>query len=494
MFITIDPNSVIKQVNNFWNHIHFHPTDAIEDQWGQNILDKVSEDKVAGTVRMHTMFEDIVSMDDSGNLKYDFTLTDMRLDYMIEKGFNIMLCYNFIPPCISSDPTETSANAKNPTRYKGKVITTAPPKDYSLWEEICFEYTKHIVERYGIDRVSKWYLQCYNEPDNAGFFMKTAEKPIDRLPGYIKLYEGFAAATKKVSEKLKIGGPVLAGSMVFFDTFLKHVKTKGLKIDFISVHCYGTTPAGIANGSRPLSIYNQLEKIIRLIGVCKKNNLTHLPLIVDEWGGSVRGFDNKDDCPGLIFRDNEIYSAYYVKMLTLFDHLDLPIEKMLICLSGQHEMKVDFSGFRNFFTLNGYPKPIYNAFALASKLGTEKLGFAGLDFDPFVSVFPTRHPDGHLSVLLAYSSQHFDYVLPDLPITMRIEGFTGTHRYRKWVIDKNHSNSYSAYLSLGSPDKPTEQQKQQIINMGSNSFSEGELFDTVDFELTNNSVVLIEIY
>ena len=56
MFITIDPNSVIKQVNNFWNHIHFHPTDAIEDRWGQNILGKVSEDKVAGTVRMHTMF------------------------------------------------------------------------------------------------------------------------------------------------------------------------------------------------------------------------------------------------------------------------------------------------------------------------------------------------------------------------------------------------------------------------------------------------------
>lgn len=494
MYITIDPNSVIKQVNNFWNHIHFHPTDAIEDRWGQNILDKVSEDKVAGTVRMYTMFEDIVSMDESGNLKYDFTLTDTRLDYMIKKGFNIMLCYNFIPPCISSDPTETSANAKNPTRYKGKVITTAPPKDYSLWEEICFEYTKHIVERYGIDRVAKWYLHCYNEPDQSGYFMKKAEKPIDRLPAYIKLYEGFAAAVEKVSEKLKIGGPVLAGDMEFYDAFLKHVKTKGLKIDFISVHCYGTTLSAITSGSRPLSIYNHLEKIVRLIGVCKKNNMTHLPLIVDEWGGSSMGFGNKDDCPGLIFRDNEIYSAYYVKMLTLFDHLDLPIEKMLICLSGQHEMKVDFSGFRNFFTLNGYPKPIYNAFALASKLGTEKLGFAGLNFDPLVSAFPTRHPDGHLSVLLAYSSQHFDYELNDLPINMRIEGFTGTHRYRKWVIDKNHSNSYSAYLSLGSPDNPTEQQKQQIINLGSNSFSEGEMSDTVDFTMTNNSVILIEIY
>ena len=76
--------------------------------------------------------------------------------------------------------------------------------------------------------------------------------------------------------------------MEFYDAFLKHVKTKSLKIDFISVHCYGTTLSGITSGSRPLSIYNNLEKIIRLIGVCKKHNLSHIPLIVDEWGGSVQ--------------------------------------------------------------------------------------------------------------------------------------------------------------------------------------------------------------
>ena len=82
-----------KKIENFWNNIHFHPTDAIEDEWGQRILDRVAEDGVARMVRMYTMFEDIVSMGEDGKLKYDFTLNDVRLDYMISKGFDLLISF-----------------------------------------------------------------------------------------------------------------------------------------------------------------------------------------------------------------------------------------------------------------------------------------------------------------------------------------------------------------------------------------------------------------
>jgi len=29
--IKVNCNNVLKKQHNFWNHIHFHPTDAIED-------------------------------------------------------------------------------------------------------------------------------------------------------------------------------------------------------------------------------------------------------------------------------------------------------------------------------------------------------------------------------------------------------------------------------------------------------------------------------
>ena len=99
-------NESIGILNNFFSHIHFHPTDAIEDDWGRAILDRIAEDGAARTVRMYAMLEDIVKTGEDGRFVYDFRDNDTRLDYLVSKGFGILLSYNFIPPCISSDKDE----------------------------------------------------------------------------------------------------------------------------------------------------------------------------------------------------------------------------------------------------------------------------------------------------------------------------------------------------------------------------------------------------
>ena len=54
MKVQIDASVTTKKLHNFWNHIHFHPTDAIEDDWGRGILDNVVKDNVAQTVCMYS--------------------------------------------------------------------------------------------------------------------------------------------------------------------------------------------------------------------------------------------------------------------------------------------------------------------------------------------------------------------------------------------------------------------------------------------------------
>ena len=61
MSIIINAGKMIKKQSNFWNNIHFHPTDAIEDDWGKRILDTIAEENIADTVRMYAMLEDIVT-------------------------------------------------------------------------------------------------------------------------------------------------------------------------------------------------------------------------------------------------------------------------------------------------------------------------------------------------------------------------------------------------------------------------------------------------
>ena len=94
-----------------------------------------------------------------------------------------------------------------------------------------------------------------------------------------------------------------------------------------------------------------------------------LEILVDEWGLSTEGFTSAEQSPPLVFRNTELYASGYAHLINVYTRKKVPVSRQMICLSGQHNLEKDFHGYRNFFTLSGFPKPIYNAYALAAKLG-----------------------------------------------------------------------------------------------------------------------------
>ncbi|MBO5277440.1 MAG: hypothetical protein J6B05_02150 [Clostridia bacterium] len=458
-------NEVIKRQKNFWNNCLFHPTDAVEDDWGRRILDQMAEDKAIQTVRIYTMFEDIVSLDENGNLRYDFTENDVRLDYLLEKGYDLLLAYGSMPDCIARDKNSTQSNSKNKTRYKGKMWNTSPPKSPELWEEVCYQYTKHIVERYGVERVNSWHCQCFNEPDIVSFFMK--DEPYDsirRVEEYVSMYEGFVKGIRRAGTSISVGGPTLAQSTFFLEEFLKAIKEKNLEINYFTMHLYGTAPAYLTTGDHGLSVWGNIERQRPKIELIKKYGFENIPLIADEWGAASMGFFNKEECKFLMFRETEINAAYYVRFIYLLIHrLGMEMEKMLICLSGQHEMTEDFSGFRNFFTLNFIKKPIYNAYVLASKLG-ENLLRSSADITNFyplqkdiLTVLPTKRDDGSYAVLLCYGEGNFLIPAEDREETFEFEEDIREKTVTVWCIDKEHTNPYRYAQKMGWKDLTKEQ-------------------------------------
>ena len=147
-----------RKINRFWNHALFHPTDAVEDPWGKRILDRMAKDGAVKCVRIYAMLEDIAYLDENDCLQYDFRLSDLRLDYLLEKGYSLLISYTGIPDCISEHTQIAQSNSKNKTRYKGKLFNTNLPSDFALCEEVCYQYTLHNIERDGIERVSKWHF------------------------------------------------------------------------------------------------------------------------------------------------------------------------------------------------------------------------------------------------------------------------------------------------------------------------------------------------
>ncbi|MBQ9117138.1 MAG: hypothetical protein IJY04_08945, partial [Clostridia bacterium] len=369
--------------------------------------------------------------------------------------YDLLIAYAGMPNDIAASTKNLTSVSKNKTRYKGKMFNTSPPKDYALWEEICYEYTRHLIERYGIDTVSSWRLQCFNEPDIPAFFMSELPdgRDAERAEAYCKMYKGFTLGISRASEKLKRGGPALAYRREFLGMLLDYVKKNDLKLDFISLHNYGVTPDELNSGTKRISVANNLKKHEDYMQTIRAHGFGDTEIIIDEWGAATAGFFNKEECPALIFRETEVFSAYYAKLIHSLVYSDYNIDKLIICLSGQHEMTEDFSGFRNFFTLNFIKKPIYNAFILASRLGETLLECENSEEN--VHVIPTKAKNGSYAVLISYSDEHFTEDIPQKEITVHFDGAITATKATVTCIDKTTANPYSLYntLKIGIPSE-----------------------------------------
>jgi len=169
----------------------------------------------------------------------------------------------------------------------------------------------------------------------------------------------------------------------------------------------------------------------------------------------------------------------------------------MICLSGQHEMVTDFSGFRNFFTLHGMKKPIYNAYALAAKLQENVL--ESENDVPGLEVLATKAEGGRAAIMLNYASEYFDKPMPPLSETIRIEGLTGNHSVLVWCIDETHVNPYTRMLRENMSESALSPAEIQLLR------EEGTLKPIAQYDITadgvtditvsstNNAMLLVEI-
>lgn len=485
-------SEIIKKQENFWSAALFHPTDAVEDPWGKRILDRIAADKAVHTVRVYSMFEDIVYLDEDGALCYDFRLSDLRLDYLTSLGFKLLIAYAGMPDCIAADTANKSSVSKNKTRYKGKMWNTSAPSDYRLWEEICYTYTKHNIERYGEDVVAEWQLQCFNEPDVAAFFMGgTHEDQWEiRCAEYCKLYAAYERGIRRASEKMTIGGPALAHRQDFFGRFLDYVRENSLRLDFISLHNYGGMPEELNDRSVAITVANNVKRQRKYEKTIKDHGFGDTKVVVDEWGFATGGFLNKEECPALMFRETEKFAAYYVQLIDAFIKNDFRLATLMICLSGQHEMVEDFTGFRNFFTLNFIAKPIYNAHIMASKLGD---GLLSADTEnEYLHIIPTKNEQGDYAILLTYSSEFFDEDLPACAETLTFAEDIRKKNTEIYCIDQTHTNPYALALKEDMLI-PTKEQLEILRNEGLlKPIFSGEA-EQIKLNLTANSTYLITV-
>jgi xylan 1,4-beta-xylosidase len=181
-------------------------------------------------IRFHAIFHDEVGLydeDPQGQPIYNFSYVDQIYDGLLQNGVRPFVELSCMPRQLAAKPI------LHPFWYHPYV---SPPKDWDRWGALIEAFVRHLVDRYGIDEVSSWYFEVWNEP-NIDFW---AGEPKEDT--YYRLYDEAARAIKRVSPQLRVGGPSTAQA-AWVDRFIQHCGSNNVPLDFVSTHAYGNDSA-----------------------------------------------------------------------------------------------------------------------------------------------------------------------------------------------------------------------------------------------------------
>ena len=418
--------------------------------------------------------------DTNGAPVYDWTINDKIFDTYLECGVKPYAQIGFMPEALTTHPQNYPHNPPVNQRAPVAAGQSYPPKDYAKWGELSYQWVKHCVERYGKAEVEKWYWEVWNEP-NIFYWHGTHED-------YFKLYDYAIDGVRRALPTARVGGPETAGGPggKFLTEFLRHcargtnyVTGKiGSPLDFISFHAKGSTTS--TNGHVRMGMASQLKNMDDAFAVITSfPDYKKLPVVIGE--------SDPEGCaacrePGNAYRNGTMYSSYtaasFPRALELARKRGVNLEGALTW-AFEFEDQPPFAGFRQLASA-GLDLPVLNVFRMFGKMSGQQLAVhssAGLNADIIRAKNVREQPDvsaeasldkNKLAVLVWYYHDD-DLPGPDAAIDLALNGIplkNGKATLTQYRVDAGHSNSYAAWLRMGSPVPLSAEQYAQLEKAG----------------------------
>jgi xylan 1,4-beta-xylosidase len=388
-------------------------------------------------VRFHAILHDEVGVydeDEHGNPVYNFSYVDQIYDGLLKNGVRPVVEISFMPKKLAFNP-----DALHPFWYKQNV---SPPKSWEKWDGLMTHLAQHLVERYGIDEVSQWYFEVWNEP-NIDFW-----NGIPRQESYFELYDHTARDLKGVSPRLRVGGPATAAA-AWVDDFLKHAAENHVPVDFVTSHGYADDTAQNLFGTN--EDISMDDRVCRAIDKVRKqiqaSAMPKLPLFWTEW--NVQGMKESRDTSfvgtGLANTIRECDGL--VDMMSFWTFSDV--------FEEGGPIPQPFEGQFGLRAKGGINKPSYYDFALLHQLGDQRIA------NPSTDVIVTKRKDGTLVIAV------WNLVDPDKTgsvknVRLAFRGVPSNASVSVSRVDDDHGNTLAAYKAMGSPQDPTEDQVEKL--------------------------------
>ncbi len=411
--------------------------------------------------------------DAQGHAVYDWKIVDAIFDTYLARGIKPYAQIGFMPQALSVKPEpyqhHWTPKAKYDEIYTGWAY---PPKDYAKWEELVFQWAQHCVEKYGKAEVEQWYWETWNEP-NIGYWRGTRDE-------FYLLHDRAVRAVRRALPTARVGGPDVAGGAggKFLGEFLTHCLQAGTPTDFISFHAKGQPR--FTDGHVVMGLANQLRDIDSAFSVVASfPELKNKPLVIGE--------SDPDGCaacqgPQLGYRNGTMYSSYtaasFARKCELADRHGVNLEGALTW-AFEFEEQPFFAGFR-VLASNGIDLPVLNVFRMFNKMSGQRIAAtsdAALSLDAMMKDGVRLQPDisalasldKSSAVILVWHYHDADLPGPDADVSLTLSGLpvvSGQAHFQRYLIDHDHSNSFTAWQAMGSPAQPSPAQYSVLEKAG----------------------------
>lgn len=412
---------------HFWEHTvgSCHATMALRADW-QKQLTRCYKEVGFQHVRFHGLLSDDMGtlMMEMDQLVYSFFNADQICDFLLSIGMKPFMELSFMPSTLSSGNEIVF-------HYKGNIT---PPKNYTAWETLINKLVQHWVTRYGIEEVSKWFFEIWNEPNLCDFWSGSQQD-------YFTLYQHAAKAIKDVNTALQVGGPATAGN-AWIPEFIDFCEKNNVPADFISTHHYPTDAFGKPGDDTIAELAASRRSVLRDEVTETKKQAKGKPVYYTEWSTSSNPFDDLHDEPyAAAFITKTIMEARgQVQGYSYWTFSDI--------FEENYFSSTPFHGGFGLLTIYGIPKPAYRAYELLHRLGNAILKIAGEHETVDVWVVTNKNI---VHVLLT------NVALPLHPVkseTIKIQLNNIPQIKEAFIerIDDKHANTRQAWVDMGKPD------------------------------------------
>lgn len=457
--------------------------------------------------------------DANGKAVYDWKIIDSIFDTYIKRGMKPLAQIGFMPEALSTNPTPYRHYWKPGDPYTDIITGWAyPPKDYDKWRELVYQWVKHSIERYGQKEVESWYWEVWNEPN--GHYWKASREE------FFKMYDYAADGVKRALPTAKIGGLNIAGTSgktatSWMHDFIKHcISGKnfatggvGAPLDAILFHAKGSPR--VINGKVRMNMSPQMKDVAVGFKVTASYPETKdLPIIIGESDPEGCAACGMATNPENAYRNGTMYSSYtaatFARKYLLADQHKINFLGA-VSWSFEFEDQPWFYGFRDLAT-NGVNKPVLNVFKMFGMMSGDRLLAESDRMYPLQTIVDSSvrgaksdigalaTKDLKSAAVMIWNYHDDDLQGPTELIHVNLKNIPSkSAKLSVYLIDKEHSNSYEIWKTMGSPQNPSTEQISkmqkggQLERIANNKISIRSGAATVPLKLSRQGVALVKL-